>query len=122
MYYSFKNRSGGGMLWLFQRLSGFALVFILLVHFFLLHFTVEGHSLTFEQIYKRLTTPSWKTLDLIFLYLALFHGLNGVWMVLTDYFHKGWIKVTAFCLIILAGLWLSIYGSLTIINFPRTLY
>jgi succinate dehydrogenase / fumarate reductase, membrane anchor subunit len=122
MHYSLKNRSGGGMLWLFQRLSGLVLVGILLTHFFLLHFTVEGHSLTFDQIYKRLTTHSWKTLDLIFLYLALFHGLNGIWTVIADYINKGWMKISAFCLIILAGLWLSVYGSLTILNFPRTLY
>ena len=120
MRYDVANRSGGKFLWFFQRLSGFILFFILLLHFFLLHFAVSGESITFSEVMQRLRTPFWQTLDLVFLLLALFHGLNGLWTVLCDYFHKSWVKVTLFSIVATAGVVLLIFGSLTIFNLPRT--
>jgi len=119
--YDVANRSGGKFLWLFQRLSGFILFFILLFHFFLLHFAVpEGEPLTFSLVMQRLSTPFWKTLDLVFLILALFHGLNGLWTVFGDYFHRSWVKVTLFCLVATGGLVLLVFGALTILTLPQT--
>jgi succinate dehydrogenase hydrophobic anchor subunit len=51
------------------------------------------------------------------LVLALFHGLNGGWTILEDYLEKGWLRVTLFGVILVAGLSLLVLGTLTIVGF-----
>jgi succinate dehydrogenase hydrophobic anchor subunit len=47
----------------------------------------------------------------------VFHGLNGVWMIASDYIKKDWLKVLVFSLLLcLAGILLTL-GLLTVIPF-----
>jgi len=110
--------SGGKFLWFFQRLSGFVLLLLLLLHTYISHFTFQGGAPTYSEVMTRLGDPYWKLFDLLFLYLALFHGLNGLWTVLTDYFHKPFAKLAFFSLITLGGLMLLIFGTITVISLP----
>jgi len=108
--------SGGKFLWFFQRISGFVLLLLLLLHIYLAHFTFQSGAPTFAEVMNRLGDQYWKLFDLFFLYLALFHGLNGFWTVVTDYFHKPLVKLTFFSLIVLCGLALAIFGTLTVVS------
>lgn len=112
--------SGGKFFWLFQRLSGFVLLFILLLHFFLIHFTGNSDHVTFESVKERLVSPYWKTLDISFLFLAMFHGLYGFWMISDDYFRRPWMRTVIFSALCIAGLFLVIFGGITIIRFPAS--
>ncbi|MCD6309245.1 MAG: hypothetical protein J7M18_00920 [Candidatus Eremiobacteraeota bacterium] len=115
------SSSGGKLFWFFQRLTGFLLLFILLFHFFLIHFCgTETHMVTFEDVKARLVSPYWKTLDITFLFLALFHGFYGLWMISDDYFRRPWVRIAIFGVLCTLGLILAIFGSLTIINFPSS--
>lgn len=107
-------RSNGWGLWLFQRISGAALVVLLLLHFAIMHFS--GAALDFETVSGRLGSNLWKTVDIAFLVLALGHGLYGFYIVTGDYFHQAWIRVTVFTACALGGLGLAIMGIITVVS------
>ncbi len=75
--------------WLLQRVSGVALLVLLLGHFFVEHFV--GHTgLTYQAVAARFASLGWKIFDLTFVVFALYHGINGIFMVIEDYVHSGW--------------------------------
>ncbi len=74
--------------WLFQRVSGAALLVLLLGHFFIEHFT--GVQIDYQTVSARLASTGWKLFDLTFVVFALYHGINGIFMVIEDYVHSGW--------------------------------
>ncbi|MGD0626272.1 MAG: succinate dehydrogenase, hydrophobic membrane anchor protein [Thermodesulfobacteriota bacterium] len=106
----------GSWRWLFQRVSGITLLVLLLTHFGVTHF-FPGGDVTYQKVASRLAQPDWKFFNLTFLVLALFHGLNGGWTILEDYLEKGWLRVTLFGVILVAGLSLLVLGTLTIVAF-----
>ena len=110
----------GATLWFFQRISGLLLVVLLLLHFGLIHGTEvdeELHQVTYKPVAERLASSTWKTIDLAFLFLAVFHGLSGVWMVLGDYVHRTWARNLLFTVVCILGFVLLILGSVTLLSF-----
>jgi succinate dehydrogenase / fumarate reductase membrane anchor subunit len=70
------SRSSGANKWFLQRITGIALVILLIGHVLLMHITPEsGH--TYQAVIARLQNPFWKALDMSFLTIGLWHGLNG---------------------------------------------
>ena len=119
MRYKGSLRSGGATAWFLQRFSGLVLVVLLLVHFAVLH---GGDGVvTYEMVEFRLATPAWKTFDLLFLVLGVFHGMNGLLMVIRDYVATGWKRGTLYAAVVAAGLVLLILGCLTVIPFQARL-
>ncbi len=113
--YKGSARSGGAAAWFLQRLSGLVLVVLLLVHFAVLH---GGDGVvTYGKVASRLATPEWKTFDLLFLVLGIFHGMNGLLMVIRDYAAPGWKRGAFYAAVVVAGAVLLILGCLTIIPF-----
>ncbi len=116
MKYREDMRSGGALLWLFQRVTGVYLAAVLLLHVIMLHVLIEG-ELNFEAIAHRVATPMWKTINISFLVVALFHGLYGLWIVLDDYVHRRWLRVSVFGLLSIIALVYVTLGILTILPF-----
>lgn len=115
MQYKGSLRSGGATAWFLQRLSGLFLIVLLLVHFAVLH---GGDGLvTYEKVAARLATPAWKTFDLLFLVLGIFHGMNGLLMVIRDYATTGWKRGTLYAVVVVAGLVFLVLGCITVIPF-----
>ncbi len=115
MRYKGSARSGGAVAWFLQRLSGLVLIVLLLVHFAVLH---GGDGLvTYEKVASRLATPAWKTFDLLFLVLGIFHGMNGFLMVIRDYAAPGWKRGALYAVAVIGGAVLLILGFLTVIPF-----
>jgi len=110
----------GSWRWLFQRISGIALLAMLLTHFGVTHY-FPGGEVTYQKVALRLSQPEWKFFNLTFLVLAIYHGLNGGWTILEDYLEKGWPRVTLFGVILIAGLSLLVLGTLTIVAFQPKL-
>jgi len=90
------------------------LVVFLLGHFWLLHYAVSGEFADFQSVKERLMLPLFRVLDLVFLYLAVYHGLNGVQMVIHDYVHNGLFRLFLVALLWILGLTLVTCGTLTI--------
>ena len=104
---SLKSPSGNGAtLWFFQRISGLVLVLMLAKHFFVQHFsgTPTSGAIDFATVTARFQDPLYAAFSLMFLVMAVAHGLNGVWMVTEDYLHKPWQRLTVWSLLMLAGL------------------
>jgi succinate dehydrogenase / fumarate reductase membrane anchor subunit len=109
-------RSGGAVLWLFQRVSGVYLAAVLFAHVWLLHYLLR-EDLTFAAGADRVATPLWKTIDISFLVVALFHGLYGLWIVLEDYIHWGWARIFLYSAISIVAVIALVLGILTILPF-----
>ncbi|MFO7915124.1 MAG: succinate dehydrogenase, hydrophobic membrane anchor protein [Candidatus Krumholzibacteriales bacterium] len=109
-------RSGGALLWLFQRISGIYLAVILAVHVILLHVMIDG-EVTWAAVAERASSPMWKMINISFLLVALFHGLYGLWIVLDDYLDAGWARVLIFSLISVITLVFAVYGTITMLTF-----
>jgi len=113
----FPRTSGGFYAWLFQRLTGILLVFLLLIHFAVVHHLPKPGELNYAVVAPRLATATWKVFDLVFLVCALFHGLNGVWMVVQDYVSSEGAQTWIFYALCTLGLILLALGAITIIPF-----
>jgi succinate dehydrogenase / fumarate reductase, membrane anchor subunit len=100
MMYSARSRPKSGNFelwaWLFMRVSGIALLFLVLIHFAIMHVFTPVSDLTFNFVAGRFSTPFWRNYDLLLLGLALLHGMNGMRVVADDYIHsRGWRLVTS---------------------------
>ncbi len=108
--------SSGAFAWFFQRISGIFLLLALLAHFWVLHYSNDG-EVTFQIVAQRLSHPLWKTIDLAFLFLAIFHGFNGFIMVIHDYVRWKNVRLVLVSLVWVAGILLGLLGMITIITF-----
>ena len=81
--------SGRAINWYLQRITGAALLVLLIMHFWVEHFTAEVRTpagLTFEVIQRRFFQNPWfVAIDITFLFIALYHGLNGIRNICLDY-------------------------------------
>jgi succinate dehydrogenase / fumarate reductase membrane anchor subunit len=75
--------------WYLQRITGAALLVLLIMHFWVEHFAAEVRTpagLTFEVIQARFFRNPWfVAIDITFLFIALYHGLNGIRNICLDY-------------------------------------
>ena len=112
-----RSNEQGSFAWLFQRISGILLLLLIFTHFWVTHY-FPGGFVTFEKVSVRLVFPTWKVFDIFLLLTSIFHGLNGIWIILLDYIHKDWFRITIYGVLWVMGLVFSILGTLTIISFP----
>jgi succinate dehydrogenase / fumarate reductase membrane anchor subunit len=72
--------------WFFMRISGIILVFLVLIHLYIMHLIGEGvERVDFEFVASRWAHVGWKTFDWTMLFLALLHGANGLRVIIDDY-------------------------------------
>ena len=64
--------------WIFMRISGLALLFLALGHLLMMHIIHNVASIDFRFVAARYATPFWRTYDLLMLWFAMIHGVNGV--------------------------------------------
>jgi len=84
--------------WLFMRLSGLALVVLVLGHLFIMNVLDGGvHRINFAFVAGRWSSPFWQFWDLSMLWLAEIHGGNGLRTIIDDYARKDstrfWLKI-----------------------------
>ena len=116
--FKFQRSSGSGSFsWVFQRITGIVLVVVLIGHYLLMHYNPEsGH--TYDAVLARMQSNWYRVLDLTFVVLAMYHGLNGVWSIFRDYRLKPWQTITAVSLLIIFGLAFTLWGIKTILDIP----
>jgi succinate dehydrogenase membrane anchor subunit len=107
--------SGGSTAWVLQRISGLLLVVTLLLHYMFLHF-LNGGSVTWAEVTTRLSSPLFKTIDLVFLVSVLFHAGQGIVINIHDYIHRPAPRVILVSLAWLLMLVLLITGTVTIVT------
>lgn len=72
---------------LFMRLSGVALLVLAVGHVMIQHVLNDVHSLTLQFVADQWASWGWKVYDILLLFVALPHGINGLRNVLEDYVH-----------------------------------
>lgn len=103
--------------WLFMRISGLVLVFLALGHLVIMHLINNVEVIDYRFVAARYATPFWRTYDLVMLWLALLHGLNGARVVIDDYvLAPRWRLLTLSALAVVGLIFLTL-GSLVILTF-----
>jgi succinate dehydrogenase / fumarate reductase, membrane anchor subunit len=106
--------------WYMQRITGALLVPLLIAHFWVEHFmsaTLMRGDLTYEVILSRISNPWWHAIDISFLLIALYHGLNGFYGIILDYGKIGPRAATATLVLIVAvGVGWAIWGIMAFHN------
>lgn len=75
--------------WFFMRISGIILLFLVLIHLFVMHVQGSGvERVNFAFVADRWDNVGWKTFDWVMLFLALLHGTNGIRIITDDYVHR----------------------------------
>ena len=113
---NFKETSKtGAIAWLLQRISAVVLFVLLIYHFYTYHF-ISSATPEWEKVVSKMQSPWFSLIQFLFLTAALYHGLNGVWMVVEDYIHSKFWRIFIFSLILFAGSGLFFVGILTILK------
>lgn len=103
--------------WLFMRVSGVVLLFMALGHLAIMHIIHNVEVIDYQFVVRRYATPFWRTYDLVMLWLALIHGLNGLRTLIEDYVSaRGWRAFSLASLYVLGFVFLAL-GSLVILTF-----
>ena len=103
--------------WIFMRISGLLLLFLALGHLLIMHIIHNVDHIDFQFVAARYATPFWRTYDLLMLWFAMIHGVNGIRTVLADYVSaRGWRVVSLASLYVLGFVLLTL-GSLAILTF-----
>ena len=92
--------------WLFMRISGVALMVLVLGHLFIMNILDGGiHRINFGFVAGRWASPFWQFWDLAMLWLAQIHGGNGVRTIINDYARKDatrfWLKILLYISMVL---------------------
>jgi succinate dehydrogenase / fumarate reductase membrane anchor subunit len=103
--------------WFFMRISGIVLLLLVLGHFTIMHLINNIEVINYEFVARRFATPFWRTYDLVMLWLALLHGVNGVRTLVDDYIHaRGW-RIFALSTLYVLGFMILALGSLVLVVF-----
>lgn len=111
------TRDPGSVSWLLQRVSALGLLFLLGVHFWLLHYRTPGEVITFGSVVLRLRTLTFILVDMGLLIFGLFHALNGLNAIAQDYgFGTGKRKGIGWILVIV-GFLIALLGGISLLHF-----
>ncbi len=117
--------SGGAWLWFAQRFTGIALLLLLGLHVWAGHFAnmaaVKAGSLpdlvAFSNVETRLQALGFIVLDFALLAVVLWHGLNGMRTVITDFGITGGGRTTVSVILWIIGVAAFVYGANTLLVF-----
>lgn len=114
--------SGGGFetfSWYFIRISGIALIFLVIIHLLLVHVTTDVACTTFQFVALRYANPLWRLFDWLLLTLALLHGMNSMRIVVDDYVRSRTWRVGILSTLAVLTLIFFMLGTITIITFQH---
>ena len=103
--------------WFFMRISGLVLAFMALAHFAITHIIYDVVETDHEFVVSRWSNPLWRVYDWVLLALGLFHGLNGLRMIIDDYVRKPGKRAAVKAILYSVTGALFFYGTLTVVTF-----
>jgi succinate dehydrogenase / fumarate reductase, membrane anchor subunit len=108
--------------WIFMRISGLVLVFLVLGHLLIMNILDGGvQRINFGFVAGRWSSPFWQTWDLLQLWLAMLHGGNGMRTVISDYAEKPRTRFWLLSLLAVAIVFILVLGTLVIFTFDPTI-
>jgi succinate dehydrogenase membrane anchor subunit len=108
--------------WFFMRISGVVLLFLVLIHLFVMHLVDAGvERVDFAFVAARWDNVGWKTFDWVMLFLALLHGSNGLRIIIDDYVRRPGLRTAIKATLYMTTVILMIMGTAVIVTFdPST--
>ncbi|MFM1819184.1 MAG: hypothetical protein RIS61_782 [Actinomycetota bacterium] len=104
--------------WLFMRISGVVLVFLVLGHLFIMNILDGGvQRINFAFVAGRWASPFWQVWDLLQLWLAMIHGGNGLRTIINDYAERDRTRIILKSLLYVAVVFIVLLGTLVIFTF-----
>ena len=104
--------------WLFMRGSGVVLIALVFGHLWVNLVSGEGiKAIDFAFVGGKWSSPFWQTWDLLMLWLAELHGVNGVRTIINDYAEKDSTRIVLKTLLVLSALLVMVLGTLVIFTF-----
>ncbi len=104
--------------WIFMRMSGLLLVFLVLGHLLIMNILDGGvHKINFGFVAGRWSSPFWRTWDLAQLWLAELHGANGLRVIINDYAERDTTRFWLKMLLYTSALLVLMLGTLVIFTF-----
>lgn len=105
--------------WYFFRLSGALLIGLALGHLFITHYLNVPSETDFDFVAERYANPLWRTFDWLLLMMALWHGLLGVRISITDYVRSAGGRLFAHSVNWSLGAIFTLLGTVTILTFDE---
>jgi succinate dehydrogenase membrane anchor subunit len=107
--------------WFFMRISGIVLLFLVLIHLYIMHLVAAGvERVNFEFVAARWDNVGWKSFDWVLLFLALLHGVNGLRIIIEDYVRSPGLRTTVKGALYTVATILMIMGTAVIVTFDPT--
>jgi succinate dehydrogenase membrane anchor subunit len=104
--------------WLFMRGSGVVLLVLVFGHLFVNLMLGEGiKAINFAFVAGKWSSPFWQTWDLVMLWLAELHGVNGVRTIINDYTERDSTRLILKSLLALSAVLTLVLGTLVIFTF-----
>ena len=104
--------------WLFMRVSGLVLVFLVLGHLLIMNILDGGvQRINFAFVAGRWSSPFWQVWDLLQLWLAMLHGSNGLRVIINDYAERDGTRFWLKMLLYTAAVFTVLLGTLVIFTF-----
>jgi succinate dehydrogenase / fumarate reductase, membrane anchor subunit len=117
MYKYQSSKNSGATSWVLQRISGLALVVLMIGHYILMHYHPDsGH--TYDAVLGRMQFSWYRIVDLVFVTLGMYHGLNGIWGIFRDYNMKSWLKLSILSSLVILGIAFLAWGYNIIFSIP----
>lgn len=108
--------------WLFMRISGLVLVFLVIGHLVIMNILDGGvQRINFAFVAGRYASPFWQIWDLLQLWLAMIHGTNGLRTIINDYAERDqtrfWLKTVLYC----SAVFIIMLGTYVIFTFDPSI-
>ena len=104
--------------WLFMRGSGVVLIALVFGHLFVNLVMGQGiKAVDFAFVAGKWANPFWQTWDLLMLWLAELHGVNGVRTIINDYAEKDVTRIVLKTLLVVSAALVLFLGTLVIFTF-----
>lgn len=108
--------------WLFMRISGIVLVFLVLGHLFIMNILDGGvQRINFAFVAGRWSSPFWQVWDLSMLWLAMLHGGNGMRTIINDYAERNQTRFWLKMLLYVSTVFIILLGTLVIFTFDPSI-
>jgi len=117
-----RGRPGGRGLefwwWVFMRVSGIILLFLVVGHVLIMHVFGKGvDRVNFQFVAVRWQHPFWRTWDWLILSLAIVHGINGLRVIILDYVRRPGVRIAVSWFFYITGIVLFGLGSIVVFTF-----
>lgn len=115
--YGAGSAGGDQLSWYFFRFSGALLIGLALGHLFVTHYLNVPSETDFDFVAARYANPLWRTFDWLLLMMAVWHGLLGARISVTDYVRSAGWRVILNSVIWAVGAIFTLLGTVTILTF-----